>query len=108
MSHGQAAKLINVFVKALMPSNIYSVSSEIKEYWCRIVHPPIDSILLKNMQDENFGNLNIRWNTKYTWTKLNPNEYEFIIKAIKDNEPCLWKIERLWKFDSYEDRGGSA
>ena len=47
MSHGQAAKLINVFIKALMPSDMYSISSELRDHWGE-VHPPIDSILLKN------------------------------------------------------------
>ena len=94
MSHGRAAKLINIFIKALMPSDMDSISSELQERWCK-VHPPIDSILLGNMDEVEFGGKK-DWG-KVPWTKLNPDQYEELIGNIRQYEPCLWKIERLWK-----------
>lgn len=94
MSHGQAAKLINVFIKSLMPSDMYSISPELKERWDR-VHPPIDRILLTNMDKERFGGKK-DWG-KVAWTQLKSSEYQRLIDNIKKHEPCLWKIERFWK-----------
>ena len=111
MSHGQAAKLINIFIKALMPSDMDTISSERKKLWCE-VHPPIDSILLKGMDECNqcpppkAGECKCgsgcrfvkkeKWQD-YKWTKLGPCDYENLIKNIREHEPCLWKIERYWK-----------
>ena len=112
MSHGQAAKLINIFIKTLMPPDMYSLSSELRECW-GAVHPPIDSIMLKNLDKckqckltkivecrckscrfiENAG----KWK-EYTWTQLGSCDYENLIQNIKKHEQtCLWKIERFWK-----------
>ena len=96
MSHGQAAKLINIFIKALMPSDMDSISSELQERWGK-VHPPIDSILLGNMDEVEFGGKK-DWG-KVPWTKLNPDQYEELIGNIiyHDKPNPLWKIERFWK-----------
>ena len=97
MSHGLAAKLINIFIKALMPSDMDSISSELQERWCK-VHPPIDSILLNGMDECGFGNGNVNWVKQYApWTKLTSCEYQELIDNIRQYEPCLWKIERFWK-----------
>ena len=97
MSHGQAAKLINVFIKALMPSDMDKVSDERKKLWGK-VHPPIDSILLRKMDKCGFGNGNVKWVKQYgPWTQLTPYKYEKLINDIRLYEPCLWKTERFWK-----------
>ncbi len=112
MSHGQAAKLINVFIKALMPLDMDTVSDELRTFWCT-VHPPIDSIMLGNMDkciqcnppktdkcECEFGCRFVehakKWKS-YTWTQLGPCDYENLIRNIKEHEPCLWKIENFWK-----------
>ena len=96
MSHGQAAKLINVFIKALMPSDMDTISDELQEHWCE-VHPPIDSILLGNMDKVKFGGKK-DWG-KVPWTKLSPDQYEELIGNIRyhDKPNPLWKVERFWK-----------
>lgn len=115
MSHGQAAKLINVFIKALMPSDMDTISSERKKLWCE-VHPPIDSILLKGMDDPcnqcpppKVGECKCGYGCRfvketkwegYKWTQLGPCDYENLIENIKNitkrHKICLWEIERFW------------
>ncbi len=94
MSHGRAAKFINVFIKTLMPQNMNTICPNLQKRWCEI-HPPIDSIILENMSKCNFGNSNIDWKS-YTWTKLDSKQYQELIDNIRKDEPCLWKIERFW------------
>ena len=96
MTHGRAAKLINVFIKTLMPSDMSKVSDELQERWSK-VHPPIDRIMLKNMNMKKckFGNIN--WEVYLPWTQLKSCEYQELIDNIRQHEPCLWKIERFWK-----------
>ena len=94
MSHGRAAKLINVFIKALMPSDMSKVSDELRERWGE-VHPPIDRIMLEAMDSKEFGGKK-DWG-KVPWTKLKCKQYQELIDNIRQHEPCLWKIERFWK-----------
>ena len=99
MSHGLAAKLINIFIKTLMPPDLYSVSPELQKRWCK-VHPPIDGILLRKMDTCGFGNGNVNWVKQYhPWTKLTSCQYQELIDNIRyhDKPNCLWKIERFWK-----------
>ena len=94
MTHGRAAKLINVFIKVLMPSDMYSISPELRERWGK-VHPPIDRNMLKKMDEKGFGGKK-DWG-KVGWQKLNCCEYQCLIDNIRKHEPCFWKIERFWK-----------
>ena len=97
MSHGQAAKLINVFIKTLMPSDMYNIPPELRECWSK-VHPPVDRDMLKEMDNCGFGNGNVHWVEEYEpWTQLTSCEYEKLINDIRLYEPCLWKTERFWK-----------
>ena len=55
LSYGQSAKLINVFIKALMPADIESLpDGEEKAKWYA-VHPPIDREVLTGMKEKRFG-----------------------------------------------------
>ena len=97
MSHGRAAKLINIFVKALMPSDMDTISDELQERWCE-VHLPIDRGMLKEMDNCGFGNGNVHWVEQYEpWTQLTSCEYQCLINDMKVYEPCLWRVERFWK-----------
>ncbi len=98
-SHGVAAKLINVYLKVAL----VTVSNTDKDIG--LLHPPIDSLLLKGLKEDDKGKGQSRfefWKKKYKrgWTKFTSNEYQTVIEKIReklDSEKRLWKIEELWK-----------
>ena len=111
MSHGIAAKLINVFIKTLMPADIKSLEEE-KTKW-DVIHPPIDGQVLKGMKNAGIGNNNIwAWLKAETgssqpygsWTKFECRHYCKVIDLIREDlrkcdkkDPLpLWKNERFW------------
>jgi hypothetical protein len=67
----------------------------------KAIHPPIDSILLDELYKQNVGNLRDEWNLvrKIRWSKLNSDQYERVINAIKRVVPNggLWRIEQYWR-----------
>jgi len=94
-SHGVAAKLINVYFKSMIICD-NKMSKKIQS----IIHPPIDSILLKTLYENNIGGLGKEFKKidKIKWSKLNSEQYEECIKYIKiimKNKP-LWMIEEYW------------
>lgn len=94
-THGVAAKLINVYFKSMIVCN-EKYSEEIQS----IIHPPIDSLLLKSLCKFNIGGLGKEFKKieDIKWSKLNSNQYEECIKCIKIvmiNKP-LWMIEEYW------------
>lgn len=98
ISHGTAAKLINVYLKVILTCGGYENHEKVKQ-----LHPPIDSLLLESLLDSEYKEIlkkgEINKNTR--WTKLTSDKYENIIKIIKDiqkknNEP-LWMIEKYWR-----------
>lgn len=114
ISHGIAAKLINVFIKALMPSDIETCPDGIKAKWYAI-HPPIDRKVLKNMKnkidknlikDKNFWS-SLPGTQEPSWKQFNAENYQDVIDLIRkdlhtrlkcsinDSVP-LWKNERFW------------
>ncbi|MCY4312132.1 MAG: hypothetical protein OXD44_00250 [Gammaproteobacteria bacterium] len=109
--HGRAAKLINVYMKAFL-------FSEINDQARLVVHPPVDFELLKGLRDaiidrNNNGNpiayaqdalaailrpLHNQPNRVIPWTQLTSAEYEAIIRQFHrlTNGVGLWKIEKFW------------
>jgi hypothetical protein len=91
ISHGLAAKLINVYFKiGLVCGGYHNLPSV-----CAL-HPPIDSILLENMSEREFGK-RTDWH-KRAWSKLGSAEYQLIIDqlrtALKENP--MWSSEAYW------------
>ena len=110
-SYGRSAKLINVFIKALMPADLESLEEKAKWY---AVHPPIDGEVLKGMKNAGIGNNNIwDWLKAETgsslpygsWTKFECRHYRKVIDLIREDlrkcgekDPLpLWKNERFFK-----------
>lgn len=112
--HGKAAKLINVFLKALMPSDIEDAGfpPEEKAKWYA-VHPPIDGMVLTGMEKAGIGDATF-WNDlpsymqngrrQYAWSTFGYEQYQSVIDLIRDNlkncgetDPLpLWKNERFF------------
>jgi hypothetical protein len=69
LSHGQAAKLINIYLKSIFVCGGFHEHTHVKS-----LHPPIDRILLQEMLAKGFGDTS-NWK-KVNWTKLTSDEYQ--------------------------------
>jgi len=96
LTHGVAAKLINVYLKARFICGGYYDNSKVMA-----LHPPIDSVLLKSLKDYNVGGFGQSWKkfANLKWSKFDSDQYEEVIQLIRtslDGEP-LWMIEKYWQ-----------
>lgn len=96
LTHGVAAKLINMYFKTVFVCGGYAAHERVK-----VLHPPIDAVLLKSLNSNNIGNKQDLWKKalKAKWSKFTSDEYEEVIAGIKEligTEP-FWKIEQYWQ-----------
>ena len=87
-TYGRAAKIIAVYLKT---SIVIRDSGE--SVVAKIIHPPIDNILLSNLSKNNkkFGFSNIKW------TQLSENEYFKLIDNLRTlHFDSFWKLEKYW------------
>lgn len=61
------------------------------------LHPPVDSILLRGMVANGFGNADDFEGIH--WTKLNSSGYQKVIDAIRSATKTgpLWEVEKFWR-----------
>ena len=89
-SYGRAAKLLAVYIKAMV-----IVSGAENSPLAQVAHPPIDRILLQNLSTE----YNLRVLRFLPWTKLDSYEYYNLVgelrKFVPPNQP-FWMIEKHW------------
>jgi len=96
-THGVAAKLINIYLKAAFVCGGQHNNKRVKS-----LHPPIDSQLLDELYEQNVGDLKREWDQarKLRWSKFNSEQYENVIAnvrlALGANVP-LWRIEKHWR-----------
>jgi hypothetical protein len=95
LTHGVAAKLINIYFKAAFVCGGHHESDRVKA-----LHPPIDSQLLKELAKEDVGGQRRYWKRALdgAWTKFDSNQYEELIRTLRvamKGEP-LWKVEEHW------------
>jgi len=92
MSHGVAAKLINLYFKTIYICGNYKNDEGIK-----FIHPPIDSLLLESLKKNEENNKEL-WG-KYKWSKMDSEQYQEVIDGIRklNLEDGLWSIEKYWK-----------
>ena len=95
-SHGIAAKLINIYMKSRFICEGYVNDPKVK-----VIHPPIDSVLLKSLSDENVGGYRKQWKdfNNLRWSKFDSDTYEAVIELIAKTlkgKP-LWMIESYWQ-----------
>ena len=96
-SHGVAAKLINVYLKARF---VCAGRHEHERVKC--LHPPIDRELLGGLADADFGTERQRWRDYQIegWSNFQSVTYQEVIDLIRETLPAgepLWKIEEYWK-----------
>ncbi len=95
-THGVAAKLINIYFKSGFVCGGHHDHERV-----RSLHPPIDSVLLKELAAQNIGGLQKDWKlaSKIRWSKFDSNQYEMVIQNIRkalSGRP-LWEVEEFWK-----------
>ncbi len=96
-THGVAAKLINIYLKATFVSAGHHDNPRV-----RAIHPPIDSILLDSLYENDVGGLRAEWQRarKLRWSKLGSKQYEDVIRAVRQAVgpgQGLWTIEQYWR-----------
>jgi hypothetical protein len=90
ISYGIAAKLVAVFIKGY-----FILDGKQETSLAKVAHPPIDSFLLKGIDEDFKTNLT----TRYKWQKLKEDTYFELISElhkIKGAAP-FWSIEKYWK-----------
>lgn len=95
-THGVAAKLINVYLKAGIVCGGHHNDERVKA-----LHPPIDSVLLDELYNRNIGNLKKAWRDARSirWSNFNSDQYETIISNIRlaIGSNALWEVEQFWQ-----------
>lgn len=87
-SYGQAAKIIAIYLKTSVVLPCLG-----KGTLSRIIHPPIDSILLKNLH-KSHKHLSLN---KTKWTKLSEKEYFKLVECLRQLDiDCFWELEKFW------------
>ena len=95
-THGVAAKLINIYLKAGFVCGGHHAHANVQA-----LHPPIDSVLLNELSDQNIGGHRRAWNEarRIRWSKLDSQQYETVINNIRASMPnqALWEVEQYWR-----------
>jgi len=87
-TYGRAAKIIAVYIKTAIV-----IRDSGKSILAKIAHPPIDNILLSNLNKTN-KSLGI---SGLKWTLLTEKEYfELIAKLRTLNLKYFWELEKHW------------
>tara|TARA_R110002012_G_scaffold16968_2_gene64684 strand:- start:13422 stop:13937 length:516 start_codon:yes stop_codon:yes gene_type:complete len=90
-SYGRAAKIIAIYLKTFV-----ILDQSINDKGVQFIHPPVDSILLKNLHNERDKSLKLN---KCVWTKLEEAEYFELIHQLKPLVPegkPFWYLEKHW------------
>ena len=97
MTHGVAAKLINIYLKAGFVCGGHDTDPRVQS-----LHPPIDGLLLEELYHHDVGGLRAEWSKARAtrWSNFTSDQYESVISSIRaalgQNVP-LWEIEQYWR-----------
>ena len=88
-SYGRAAKIIAIYLKTS-----FIICSDENSKISKIIHPPIDKILLTSMANKINGLQNCK---SISWTKLDKEKYWELVKQIRLYvENFDWHLEKYW------------
>lgn len=94
--HGRAAKLISIYLKAMVITGGHHGSE-----FAKVIHPPIDRLLLQALsKDERFGAGNRALWRAAAWTTFDARAYLHLIGTLRGeglDRPAFWMIERYWR-----------
>lgn len=95
-TYGRVAKLIAIYLKSMV-----IVAGAHETAFGRVLHPPIDEILLRALaRTTTFGKASRRLWRRTTWTKLDAAGYAQLIRSLRDeglDSPAFWTIEEYWR-----------
>ena len=95
-SYGRAAKLIAIYLKSMIV--VQNNTNSLAE----IVHPPIDSLILKKISgDESLNHPRRAYWKNIKWTLLDEKNYKQLImefRQVYEGRP-LWHIEEYWTIE---------
>lgn len=94
-THGVAAKLINVYLKAVFVCGGHHDHGRVAA-----LHPPIDSLLLVALGRAKIGDRSAwRKARQIRWSNMDSTEYQNVIEAIRAAFPGrpLWHVEEHWR-----------
>ena len=95
-THGRVAKLIAVYLKSMIV-----VAGAHDTPFGRVLHPPIDEILLRSLaRSTRFSKPSRQLWRRTTWTKLDGPGYAVVIQSLRDeglDRPAFWKVEEYWR-----------
>jgi hypothetical protein len=95
-THGVAAKLVNIYLKSRFVCAGHHAHARVQ-----CLHPPIDSVLLRELAEANVGGHRKEWKlaAKTRWSKFESDDYEQVIALIRQSleGAPLWRIEEYWK-----------
>lgn len=96
-THGIAAKMINIYFKA-----IYLRPSILEEAEFKELHPPIDRVLLNGLASSVKEKEEMRkWkgHASIGWSNYSSRQYEAVIADVKSfcGDKPLWKVEEFWQ-----------
>ncbi|MCY4227273.1 MAG: hypothetical protein OXF20_06195 [Gammaproteobacteria bacterium] len=119
-THGIAAKLINVYMKALFLGSVQDCMQEKNRKKQKLIHPPIDATVLEGLKNKikerrengnpieneaevqraicKLGRTGNPVNKAKSWTALTSDEYQEIIDQFRHliGNEGLWTIEKYW------------
>lgn len=93
VTYGRAAKLVNVYLKSMV------VLQNLAGEAAKIIHPPIDRILLQNIAKSlDISKENKKILKSANWTQVSEEEYFNIIQILKttNKDRPFWMIEEYW------------
>jgi hypothetical protein len=95
LTHGVAAKLINVYLKARFVCGGHALHERV-----RCLHPPIDRVLLEELAKKDVGGSGQKWLkfAGWRWSKFSSEQYQEVINTVRgrcEGRP-LWEIEEYW------------
>lgn len=96
-THGVAAKLINIYLKAGLTCGGHDNDPRVQA-----LHPPIDSLLLDELWEQDIGGLRAEWAKArmIRWSKFTSDQYESVITSIRralGRDLQLWHVEQYWR-----------
>jgi len=87
-SYGRAAKIVSIYLKTsvvLATKGAHSL--------CEIIHPPLDSILLKNLLSQ----VPPLSGQTLIWTQFEHEDYWEVVRIIRDKMKFNWRLEVNWQ-----------
>jgi|SRR5690348_5034534 len=88
-SYGRVAKIVAVYLKTVI-----ILGAEVDNEKIRLIHPPIDRIVLRNLP----ANINFDEIRKLNWTQLDKNAYWTMVKIIRERLGIFdWRLEMVWR-----------